>query len=70
MKKKTKSLKPGKSPWNTLRKLIREYAEACVVDSWKGGGDPVDYTGIELRLELQTALLNAHIEKLEREFDS
>lgn len=64
--KKSGPKKPADS-WETLRELIAEYAEAYVADSWKGGGDPADFEVIEARLKLQTALLSAHIEKMERE---
>lgn len=53
--------------WTKLRKLIAEYAEAYVEDSWKGGGDPESYEEIELRLQLTTLQLNMHIDKMEKE---
>lgn len=71
VKKKSKASKPKLEPkvsdWDKLRELIAEYAEAYVADSWKGGGDPESYAEIELRLQLQTVMLNTHIDRLERE---
>lgn len=52
--------------YDKLRVLIREFADAKVADSWKGGGDPADIEVMELNLKLRTALLMAHIEKMER----
>lgn len=46
--------KKKQTDWDKLRKLIREFTEAAIEDSWKGGGDPESYAEIELHLKLQT----------------
>lgn len=55
------------SPWQLLRGQIGIYVEACIVDSWKGGGDPADFEIKKLRMHLERAVLDSIIEKMERE---
>lgn len=50
--------------WTVLVRLIQEYAEACIVESWKGGGDPAEYDVKELQLKLARAQLNNQIARL------
>ena len=40
-----------------LKKAIEMYAQACVNDSWKGGGDPADFPEIERKLKDAEVLL-------------
>lgn len=40
-----------------LKKAIEMYAQACVNDSWKGGGDPADFPEIERKLAEAVSLL-------------
>jgi hypothetical protein len=55
--------------WQILTVLIQNYASASVAESWKGGGDPCDIDTLDLRLKLARTELNAHIQKMQREFD-
>ncbi len=65
---KKKQAAPKSNPlFQELTRLIADYAQASVDESWKGGGDPADVEIIELELELARAKLNAHLEKMRRE---
>lgn len=57
------------SDWDELQELIEMYAEACITDACKGGGDLASYAEIELHLEQTTIALHAHIELLRRKFE-
>jgi hypothetical protein len=53
--------------WKQLMKLISNYREAAIAESWKGGGDPADVEVHEAYLKLTELQLSAHIEKMQRE---
>ena len=55
--------------WRKLLQLIKDYAEARIAESWKGGGDPADIPVIEANEKLAEANLFSHIEKMRREFE-
>jgi hypothetical protein len=64
-----KEIIKNKNKFDVLEVLIRNYADACVAESWKGGGDPNDTEVIEARLALARSELNAHINVMRREFE-
>lgn len=64
-----KSRKKKADMWEQLMEYIRQYRDAAINESWKGGGDPADIPVIDKQLELQEALLENHIEKMRREFE-
>lgn len=47
-----------------LKRLITDYRNAAIADSWKGGGDPADFPEIEKRLLDARKALNAFIMSL------
>lgn len=53
-----------------LRKLIEEFRDTEVADSWKGGGDPADVPFIERELEVAKTNLEQFIHKLEHGTDN
>lgn len=59
--------KPKPDFWKQLEQLIKNYTEAVVADSWKGGGDPADIPLIEATLELERLKLERHIDKMKQE---
>lgn len=50
---------------NKLARLIKNYADARVEDSWKGGVDPRYRPLIEKELEVSTAKLHEYITQLQ-----
>lgn len=58
-------LPPQPNDWDTLRTLIGAYANASIGESWKGGGDPLDFEVLELRLKLAEMELNNHISRMQ-----
>ena len=68
---KSEKKKPAdkKDAWEVLRSLIKDYAEAAIADSWKGGGDPADYELIETRLKLAEIELQRHVEEMRRGYE-
>lgn len=50
-----------------LKRLIRDYRDASIANSEKGGGDPVAIPEIEQRLQICTLQLNAEIERIDKE---
>lgn len=54
--------------WAELQQFIANYVDAAIADSWKGGGDPADCEVIEARFKLAHLELQAHIEKMHREY--
>lgn len=53
--------------WDTLRRLISEYVDAAIAESWKGGGDPAEMPLLEAREQLAKAQLEVHIHRMERD---
>ena len=60
--------KKQKDMWVQLEQLIKNYADAVVTESWKGGGDPADIPVIDAMLELERIKLQRHIDKMKQEF--
>lgn len=56
-------------PWHLLQQLIAAYVEAAIAESWKGGGDPMDYEVLELREKLTRVELANHIDKMRRDIE-
>lgn len=63
------SRKKTESPWNKLRRLIREFEETARADEIKGGGDPEAFEVIEATYKLAEANLMYHIRDMERSLD-
>ena len=55
---------------NTLRKLICEYRDAEIADSFKGAGDPADWTQIVSERDDAKRSIEAFIHKLEHGADA
>jgi hypothetical protein len=55
------------SDFNKLTRLIRNYTNAAIAESWAGGGDPADVDTLKLKLKLARLELNTHIAKMHRD---
>ena len=55
--------------WDILATLIVEYGDACRADEMKGAGAPEDADVIEAQLVLVRAKIDAHMAKMQREFE-
>jgi hypothetical protein len=65
---KPKKSKPKINPvYARLSKLIAEYVDAAIAESWKGGGDPAEIEVLEARMNIARLELNVHMEKMQRE---
>lgn len=69
MKAAIKRIPRKLSNWQLLRAQIAIYVQSVVDESWKGGGDPVDADALSLNAQLQRAILEAQITKMEREHE-
>jgi hypothetical protein len=62
-----KALTKKPDVWTLLYRLIHEYSEAAIVESWKGGGDPSEYEIKDMRLKIARMELTNHIERIKAE---